>query len=796
MAGRIKPTGAGHGAKKRNSYDAKKEDRRMITTAFNTFWKRPALILAFVLLAFPAVAQTATSAGSDPAAIQKLIDDARKSGAKIVVIETTGPTAMAAGQALKMPSIADRLEAEAFEFRDRLTAILHGASGFVGETMTTLRDVDLARNANSDRSLTWIALVLMFMTIHLTVGYGVERLFRRWARPHFSYMFNPTPQSRAEKIGYLLLSGMLQIFSIALQILTAFTLIVVFAPEEEHIRNTEFIILGTVAAIRILGAFFRAFLAVGAPSHRMVHATDAAAENVYRALLTAIIVIGIAIGMCLWMEALGLNENAHKLGLIGATLISSTLFGFFALRRRADVAGMLLGADPESQATWWRLFARTWHGLAVVYATAAFCVTVVRLVLDIPDVFALVTGPVVVLLGSLSLFGVALLIIEWAFSRKKPTARIMPLATGDDAADGISESVQAAMEDDESYALERHHRSFKDVAEHAAAILVTAIAAWAIFAVWGVNLAQSGTIAHAVWEVVLIVVLAWLAFEAVDIAIDRKIEDEGGYITAAPGEEGSGGGTSRVTTLLPLFRNFLLIVIVIIAGMVALAELGVDIAPLFAGAGVLGLAIGFGAQSLIKDIFSGAFFLLDDAFRIGEYIDVGSVKGSVEKISLRSMQLRHHRGALHTIPFGEIKHLTNYSRDWVMMKLPLRVNYNTDVDKVRKLVKNLGKELMAHPEVGHMFMQPLKSQGVFKMEDSAMIIRVKFMTKPGEQFMTRKVVYAEIQKLFDENDIEFAHQRVTVHVAEDDPGSTAADRPAVAAAGAQAAGLATKPGPA
>lgn len=768
----------------------------MITTAFSTIWKRPTLILAFVFLAFPAVAQTTTSTGSDPAAIQKLINDAQKSGAKIVVIETTGPTAMAAGQALKMPSMADRLEAEAFEFRDRLTAILHGASGFVGETMTTLRDVDVARNANSDRSLTWIALVMMFMTVHLTVGYGVERLFRRWARPHFSYMFNPTPQSRAEKIGYLLLSGMLQIFSVGLQILTAFTLIVVFAPEEEHIRNTEFIILGTVAAIRILGAFFRAFLAVGAPSHRMVHATDAAAENVYRALLTAIIVIGIAIGMCLWMETLGLNENAHKLGLIGATLISSTLFGFFALRRRADVAGMLLGAEPDSQATWWRLFARTWHGLAVVYAIAAFCVTVVRLVLDIPDVFALVTGPVVVLLGSLSLFGVALLVIEWAFSRKKPPPQIMPLAAGDDEADGISESVQAAMEDDESYALERHHRSFKDVAEHAAAILVTAIAAWAIFAVWGVNLAQSGSIAHAVWEVVLIVFLAWLAFEAVDIAIDRKIEDEGGYITAAPGEEGSGGGTSRVTTLLPLFRNFLLIVIIIVAGMVALAELGVDIAPLFAGAGVLGLAIGFGAQSLIKDIFSGAFFLLDDAFRIAEYIDVGSVKGSVEKISLRSMQLRHHRGALHTIPFGEIKHLTNYSRDWVMMKLPLRVNYNTDVDKVRKLVKNLGKELMAHPEVGHMFMQPLKSQGVFKMEDSAMIIRVKFMTKPGEQFMTRKVVYAEIQKLFDENGIEFAHQRVTVHVAEDDPGSTAAGRPAVAAAGAQAAGLATKPDPA
>ena len=693
------------------------------------------------------------------------------------MIETTGPVATTAGQTLMVPSLADRVETDAFAFRDRLVAILNGASGFAGETVTTLRKVD------SENSLIWIPLIMFFMSIHLSVGYGVERLFRNWARPHFAYMFNPVPQSRAEKIGYLLLSGTLQIFSIALQILTAFTLIVVFAPEDAHIRNTEFIILGTVAAIRIFIAFFRAFLAVGAPSHRMVYATDGAVENVYRALSVAIIVIGVAIAMCLWMETLGLNENAHKLGLIGATLISSTLFSVFALRRRADVAGMLLGSDPDAQPTWWRLFARTWHGLAVVYAMAAFCVTVIRLVLDIPDVFALVTGPVVVLLGSLSLFGVSLLVIEWAFTRKSPGDQGIPLMAETGAESRLAADANDD-EDDESYALERNRRTFKDIVEHAAAILIAAFAAWAIFGVWGINLAERGTIVHAVWEVVLIVFFAWLTFEAVDVAIDRKIEDEGGYITAAPGEEGGGVGTSRLTTLLPLFRNFLLIVI---AGMIALAELGVDIGPLFAGAGVLGLAIGFGAQSLIRDIFSGAFFLMDDAFRIAEYIDVGSVKGTVEKISLRSMQLRHHRGALHTIPFGEIKHLTNYSRDWVMMKLPLRVNYDTDVEKVRKLVKTLGKDLMSHPEVGHMFMQPLKSQGVFKMEDSAMIIRVKFMTKPGEKFMTRKVVYAEIRKLFEENGIEFAHQRVTVHVAEDDEGSTAIDRPNVAAAGARAA---------
>ena len=206
----------------------------------------------------------------------------------------------------------------------------------------------------------------------------------------------------------------------------------------------------------------------------------------------------------------------------------------------------------------------------------------------------------------------------------------------------------------------------------------------------------------------------------------------------------------------------MLITILVIAAMIGLSELGIDIAPLFAGAGVIGLAIGFGAQTLIRDIFSGAFFLFDDAFRRGEYINIGSVQGTVERISLRSMQIRHHNGPLHTVPFGEIRYLTNFSRDWVMMKLKIRVTYDTDVEKLRKLIKKLGQELLTHPEIGDKFLEPLKSQGVYSMDDSAMIVRLKFMTRPGDQFDVRKVVYARIREIFAQQGIKFAHREVTV----------------------------------
>jgi small-conductance mechanosensitive channel len=158
------------------------------------------------------------------------------------------------------------------------------------------------------------------------------------------------------------------------------------------------------------------------------------------------------------------------------------------------------------------------------------------------------------------------------------------------------------------------------------------------------------------------------------------------------------------------------------------------------------------------------FFLVDDAFRLGEYIDVGSVKGSVEKISLRSLRLRHHRGALHTIPFGEIQHLTNYSRDWAIMKLEFRVPFDTDLEKVRKIFKRIGQDLMKDEELGPDFLQPFKSQGVLQTDDSAFVLRGKFMAKPGKQFLIRRAVFQAVQRAFAEEGIRFADRRVTVNV--------------------------------
>ena len=292
-----------------------------------------------------------------------------------------------------------------------------------------------------------------------------------------------------------------------------------------------------------------------------------------------------------------------------------------------------------------------------------------------------------------------------------------------------------------------------------------------VLAAWGTDvfsLADSptfyGKVTSVIVELIVAVLIADLIWTWAKAAIDRRLADykppEG---PQAPGPE------ARMATLLPLLRVILLITLVVMVGLSILSSAGVNIAPLIAGAGVLGVAIGFGAQSLVKDIVSGIFFLVDDAFRIGEYIEIGNLRGVVEGMSIRSLRLRHHLGAVHTIPFGELTSLTNYSRDWVILRMEFRVPFETDIKLVKKLIKRIGAEMLEDPMYKDGFIQPLKSQGVRRMEEFNMVVGVKFMAKPGEQWVIRRDAYQKIVNAFEANGIRLAERNVKVQVVSDRP---------------------------
>jgi moderate conductance mechanosensitive channel len=257
----------------------------------------------------------------------------------------------------------------------------------------------------------------------------------------------------------------------------------------------------------------------------------------------------------------------------------------------------------------------------------------------------------------------------------------------------------------------------------------------------------------------VILLLADFIWRLVRAWIDRRLAEASAQ---GPAEGDEARRQARLRTLLPILRNVLLVVLVVMAALMALSALGVEIGPLIAGAGVVGVAVGFGAQTVVKDVISGMFYLLDDAFRVGEYIMSGSYKGTVESFSLRSIKLRHHRGSLYTVPFGELGAVQNMSRDWVIDKLSVSVTYDTDLDQVKRIIKQIGKELQADPEFAPHILETLKMQGVEQFGDFAVQIRMKMMTKPGEQFVIRRRAYALIKKAFAANGIEFAFPTVTV----------------------------------
>ncbi|TYC65211.1 mechanosensitive ion channel [Stappia sp. BW2] len=656
--------------------------------------------------------------------------------------------------------------------------------------------VKTLRAQGGEQGLGWMPATFLDILIAVVLGMTAYTLLSRWGRRQFASWYRPDATTRADKIIYLYSRAILMFVGVGLFFAVSAAVFLLIGTGIDASNKTALVVVGTLTAFLAMRVVWLNVLAPDAETHRLVALSNQEATGLYRTLLVGTGVSLMAVAFCLWMERLGLSADIHKLALIAASALSMVILSGIAIVYRRVIARLIRGKRGMDAPIWRRALAGVWHFLAVAYFFLAWGISAVRILLDLPDAIGLVGAPLEVLLMAAVAYGVLILIIDRVLLPRLDTVAAQEKIAQDiqstETGEADEQDVASALAQARAEAAEREARRspFRDLFDRGATILVVFTSLDMLASKWGLPLAGSGSLIGSFVEVLLVMFLGYMAYEAVKIVIDREIAKEA---PAEKDEEAEVGGTgeSRISTLLPIFRNFLLITIVVIASMVVLSQLGVNIAPLFAGAGVVGLAVGFGAQTLIRDIFSGAFFLIDDAFRKGEYIDIGSAKGVVEKISIRSMQLRHHRGALTTVPFGEIQKVENFSRDWAVMKLAFRVTYDTDVEKMRKIIKNFGKELLEDEYYGPMFLAPLKSQGIMSMEDSAMIARVKFTTRPGKQFELRKVVYAGLRDLFEKNGIRFAHRQVTVRVAGSDEEEEAMSPAAkeAAAAGAAAAGL-------
>lgn len=723
------------------------------------------LAIWLVLTLTPAAAQVPLLPGqggdvpeAEPDPLADTLRRAAEQGVPVIVVDTEGRLVQAGGPAASDPdtapdvmggSVLMKLQEQGATFRATLAERLEALPNSLNEVAWILR------STSPDGRITTYVEVLVYSVLLLMLGrYAATQIYgKRLVRRFVVSRIKAEPQGYTDKLPFLVFRFLMGVtgtlFALAVAYVTGW--LIFGAVDDLSVQLTIAAVYGTFFFWSVVADLWRMILSPFLAQYRIPRFSDADARKLYFWAISVSLLDFMVVAFATWLGDFGLNYNLFAVvyGVLSLAVLLVNI-AFVLFNRRAVSEAILNGRHPLTAPWITRTLSQVWAPAVIVYFIFGWFELAFDLVLELPRSIPFIAGSYGVLLSIIVVYGLINYVIERVFERRR-ALRALQSAPAEDRAAAPRLS------------------TYEDLARRVSGVLAFVAGAFAMMRIWDPqNTLLDDTLLDRGLDVVVIVFIGYIIYHAFRIWIDGKIAEETvDQPDGELGDEGAATSASRLATLLPLFRSLILIVVVVTIALIAMLELGINVSPLFAGAGVVGIAIGFGAQTLVRDIFSGAFFLFDDAFRKGEYIDIGGVKGTVEKISVRSFQLRHHLGALHTVPFGEIQTLTNYSRDWVIMKLPLRVTYDTDVDKVRKLIKTLGEELLKDPVIGANFIQPLKSQGVIDMQDSAMIIRVKFMTKPGDQWLVRKKVFEEIRALFEREGIRFAHREVTVRIADE-----------------------------
>ncbi|MAT60528.1 MAG: mechanosensitive ion channel protein MscS [Micrococcales bacterium] len=245
----------------------------------------------------------------------------------------------------------------------------------------------------------------------------------------------------------------------------------------------------------------------------------------------------------------------------------------------------------------------------------------------------------------------------------------------------------------------------------------------------------------------------------------------------------------RSETLGSLFRNIVTLIVYTVATLMVLGELGFDLAPLIAGAGILGVALGFGAQSLVADFLSGVFIIMEDQYGVGDVVDVGDstgsntgISGTVEEVQLRTTKIRSVDGILWFVRNGEVVRVGNKSQNWSRTVLDISVAYDTDLSRAKEILAKTGEDFYRDHEYGHLLLDIPEVWGVEELAADAILIRMVVKTKPGEQWTASRRLREEIKDAFDESGIEIPFPQRTVWVRSDQPTNSVLDN-AIARAG-------------
>lgn len=596
--------------------------------------------------------------------------------------------------------------------------------------------------ADPETRAKWLLLLAKLAAI-LVAGLAGEWLANRLLRRPRAALETQAADGWWLNLVFAVLRILLELVAVAAFAASAYGVMTVVAPSHQGTVVALALINASVLC-RAVTAVARMVLAPRVETMRLLPIADETANYSFLWIrrLTNWTVYGfflINATLPLGLPAAAQGALMKVLGLILALLLVMLL-----LQNRQDIARAISGEAGQPLGALRRRFAEIWHFLGIVFVVAVYGVWA----LEIPGGFEFLLRATVL---SLVVLGAArgLVMLE------KPVMR---------RAFALTDEQKSRFP-----GLEARANRYLPLLRKTLKFVIYTAAALALLDVWGLDIFSWFTepagrlILGRLVTIAAIVIVALLTWEIVSAVIER-------YLAATDRDGNTISRSQRTQTLLPLARNLVLTVLAIMVALMVLSELGIEIGPLIAGAGIFGLAIGFGAQTIVKDFITGFFILIEDSIAVGDFVDLSGHIGKVEAMSIRSIQLRDGLGQVHRIPFSEVGTTINKSKDFAYARFDIGVGYSEDVDRCMEVMREVGAEMRADPEHASSILADFETQGVQSLGDSAVVIRARVQVQPGKQFGIQRVYNRLIKNRFDREGIEIPFPHRTIYFGVDSRG--------------------------
>ena len=539
------------------------------------------------------------------------------------------------------------------------------------------------------------------------------------------------------RLPYLLGRLVLDLIPIALFALVGDVLLGTALGEPSLTRLAITAAVQAYVAVRVVLAAAAMFVSPVSPHARLLHISDWAALFVTRWTRRIALIALLGYGVAELGLLFGMYRTAYETILKLAALLVHACLVVAVLQTRVPVARRIR-ARPGAPGVWALLRNRAsevWHLVAIFYIVALWLIWAIELQNGYVRLlrFFLVTAAVMVssrLLAVLVLGG---------FDR---------LRIGPEAASRHP-------------GLEARLNAYYPIIRGVLMTLVGCATVLALVEAWGLDVLAwlqatglGGRSLSAALLVGLTVVMAVLVWEGANAGFEMHL--------ATLGRQGQLARAGRLRTLLPMLRTVLLVVVVALVVLMTLSEVGVNIAPLLAGAGVIGIAVGFGSQKLVQDLITGLFLLLENAMQVGDVVTLGGLSGTVEALSIRTIRLRALDGSIHIIPFSAVTTVTNQTRDYGYAVLDVSVGLNEEPGRITPILKDVAEEMRADPAWADLVLEPLDIMGLDRFIDTAWVLRAKIKTQPSSRWAVGRELNRRIKLKFDELAIEspFTSHRV------------------------------------